>query len=83
MQSPSSSKSQTCFYPFEGEVTLTILQGIILAAVLFSTNTKDEKANNIYSKCNLMLQSITCFPQKFSIQTSTEMEKKNPKPLHI
>lgn len=84
MQFPSSSKSQNCCYLCEGEVTLTVLQGITLAAAFFSTNvwnifsTMYEKANNIYSKCNLMLQSITCFPQTFSIQTSKEMEKKNP-----
>ena len=72
MQSPSFSMSQNCCNPCKAEVILTIFQGIILAAAFFSRNMMYEKANNIYCKCRLMMQSITCFPQTFSIQTSME-----------
>lgn len=58
-----------------GKNYLYYTSSIILAAAFFSTNMMYEKANNIYSKYSLMLQSITCFPQTFSIQTSVEMEK--------
>lgn len=76
MQPPSSSKSQNCCYLGEGEVILTILKGIILAAAFFSTTMMYEKADGFYSECNLMLWSTTGLPQTFSIQTSMEMEKK-------
>lgn len=55
MQPPSSSKSQNCCYLGEGEVILTILRGIILAAAFFSTTMMYEKADGFYSECNLML----------------------------